>query len=92
MRNLTRRNFFEAAAVGAAALGMAGCGGSGSGSSSSSSTSSDNFDRIASQDMIDAGKNDGELVVYGSCEEEYLAAVTSHFEELFGIKTSYQRL
>ena len=42
--------------------------------------------------MIDAGKNDGELVVYGSCEEEYLAAVTSHFEELFGIKTSYQRL
>lgn len=92
MRNLTRRNFFEAAAVGAAALGMAGCGGSGSGSGSSSSTSSDNLDRIASQDTIDAGKNDGELVVYGSCEEEYLAAVTSHFEELFGIKTSYQRL
>ncbi len=92
MRNLTRRNFFEAAVVGAAALGMAGCGGSESGSGSSPSTSSDNLDRIASQDMIDAGKNDGELVVYGSCEEEYLAAVTSHFEELFGIKTSYQRL
>ena len=27
-----------------------------------------------------------------SCEEEYLAAVTQHFQELYGIKTTYQRL
>lgn len=36
--------------------------------------------------------NSGELVVYGSCEEEYLAAVCAKFEETTGIKTTYQRL
>ena len=35
---------------------------------------------------------EGELVVYGSCEEEYLAAACAKFEELTGIKTTYQRL
>ncbi len=35
---------------------------------------------------------DTELVVYGSCEEEYLAAACKGFEELTGIKVSYQRL
>ena len=39
-----------------------------------------------------ATKAEGELVVYGSCEEEYLAAACQHFEELFGIKTTFQRL
>ncbi|MCR5487854.1 MAG: ABC transporter substrate-binding protein [Lachnospiraceae bacterium] len=49
----------------------------------------------ASSDMdalIDAAKADGELVVYGSCEEDYLAAACEHFEELYGIKVQYQRL
>ncbi len=32
------------------------------------------------------------LVVYGSCEEEYLSAVTAKFQEKTGIETSYQRL
>lgn len=36
--------------------------------------------------------NTGSLVVYGSCEEEYLSAVCSKFEETTGIKTTYQRL
>ncbi|MBQ0052422.1 MAG: ABC transporter substrate-binding protein [Treponema sp.] len=36
--------------------------------------------------------NAGELVVYGSCEEEYLAAVCAKFEETSGVKTTYQRL
>ena len=36
--------------------------------------------------------NTGSLVVYGSCEEEYLSAVTSKFEATTGIKTTYQRL
>ena len=38
-------------------------------------------------ELITAAKAEGELVVYGSCEEEYLAAACQHFEELFGIKT-----
>lgn len=37
-------------------------------------------------------KDNGSLVVYGSCEEEYLAAACAQFEKQTGIKTSYQRL
>ena len=44
------------------------------------------------QSLIAAAKAEGELVVYGSCEEEYLAAACEHFEELYGIKVQYQRL
>lgn len=36
--------------------------------------------------------NAGELVVYGSCEEEYLSAACSQFEKISGVKTTYQRL
>ena len=42
--------------------------------------------------LIADAQAEGELVVYGSCEEEYLAAACQHFEDLFGIKTTYQRL
>ena len=42
--------------------------------------------------LIKAAQEEGELVVYGSCEEPYLAAAAKHFEELYGIKTYYQRL
>ncbi len=44
------------------------------------------------EDLITAAQEEGELTVYGSCEEEYLSAACSHFEELYGIKVSYQRL
>ena len=44
------------------------------------------------EDLIAAAQAEGELVVYGSCEEEYLAAACQHYEDLFGIKTSFQRL
>ena len=43
-------------------------------------------------DIIAAAQAEGELVVYGSCEEEYLAAACENFEKLYGIKTSFQRL
>ena len=43
-------------------------------------------------DLIAAAQAEGELTVYGSCEEEYLAAACEHFEEVFGIKVNYQRL
>ncbi len=43
-------------------------------------------------DLIAAAQAEGELVVYGSCEEEYLAAACENFEKLYGIKTQYQRL
>ena len=43
-------------------------------------------------DLIAAAKAEGELVVYGSCEEDYLAAACENFQKLYGIKTTYQRL
>ena len=42
--------------------------------------------------LIEAAKAEGELTVYGSCEEAYLSAACQHFEELYGIKVYYQRL
>lgn len=45
-----------------------------------------------SEDLLAAAQAEGELTVYGSCEEEYLSAAVAHFEELYGIKTRYQRL
>ena len=42
--------------------------------------------------LIEAAKAEGELIVYGSCEEEYLAAACDKFESLYGIKVTHQRL
>ena len=42
--------------------------------------------------LVDAAKAEGKLVVYGSCEEEYLAAACQNFEKTYGIKVEYQRL
>ena len=43
-------------------------------------------------DLIAAAQAEGELTVYGSCEEEYLAVACEHFQDVFGIKVNYQRL
>ncbi len=42
--------------------------------------------------LVAAAKEEGTLVVYGSCEEDYLNAACDHFEELYGIKVERQRL
>ncbi len=44
------------------------------------------------QALIDAAKAEGELTVYGSCEEAYLNAACDQFEKLYGIKVNRQRL
>ncbi|MBQ8161106.1 MAG: ABC transporter substrate-binding protein, partial [Clostridia bacterium] len=50
-------------------------------------------DRVgADPDLVAAAQEDGELTVYGSCEEPYLIKACQHFEELYGIKVNYQRL
>mgnify|MGYP000678863187 CR=1 FL=1 len=50
-------------------------------------------EELAGMDKLIAdAQAEGELVVYGSCEEEYLAAACEKFESLYGIKVSYQRL
>ena len=78
---------------------LAACGGktSAPATEAAPATAADNTTAAAEttapeQSLIDAAKAEGELVVYGSCEEEYLAAACEHFEELYGIKVQYQRL
>ena len=51
-----------------------------------------NAEQPAEEDLVSLAQAEGELVVYGSCEEEYLAAACQNFEKLYGIKTTYQRL
>ena len=43
-------------------------------------------------EVIAAAQEEGELTVYGSCEEEYLSAACKKFMGLYGIKVAYQRL
>ena len=43
-------------------------------------------------EQVAAAQAEGELTVYGSCEEPYLAAAAKNFEKEFGIKVSYLRL
>ena len=47
---------------------------------------------FAEDELLAAAQEEGELTVYGSCEEEYLSAACKKFQELTGIKVSYQRL
>lgn len=42
--------------------------------------------------LIEAAKAEGQLTVYGSCEEEYIAAACQNFQKIYGIETKYQRL
>lgn len=71
-------------------LSLTACGGSsasGGGAAAPAASGGSGDDAL-----VEAAKKDGELVVYGSCEEEYLQAACEHFEELYGIKVQYQRL
>ncbi|MDD3336891.1 MAG: ABC transporter substrate-binding protein [Eubacteriales bacterium] len=43
-------------------------------------------------ELIAAAQAEGELTVYGSCEEAYLNAACDHFQELYGITVNRQRL
>lgn len=60
----------------------------GAGETAAAETKVEGFDSA----LIKAAQAEGELIVYGSCEEEYLAAACEKFQTEFGIKTSYQRL
>ena len=93
MTNLTRRNFLGVAGITAAGLGLVGCGGSGDSDAKTDDKSDASTDKVgASEDLVKAAKDEGSLIVYGSCEEDYLAAACNHFQELYGIDVQYQRL
>ncbi len=65
------------------------------GNASEATTKSDSGEEASADGLdalIEAAKAEGELVVYGSCEEDYLAAACENFEKTYGIKVQYQRL
>ena len=43
-------------------------------------------------ELIAAAQADGELIVYGSCEEDYLQAACDRFELLYNVRVTYRRL
>lgn len=83
-------------------LSLSACGDSGASSQaadSQASTATSSTEETGTaetgssmDDLIAAAKAEGELVVYGSCEEEYLAVACENFEKLYGIDVQYQRL
>ena len=82
----------------AMALSLAACGGDSTVSNppaGNNPTESNDGSAAPADDpmagLIAAAQAEGELVVYGSCEEEYLAAACENFETLYGIKVQYQR-
>ena len=80
--------------AGTMALSMAACGGGSSSSSGSAGAGAadSTAEASADSDLVAAAKEEGTLVVYGSCEEEYLAAACEKFQEKYDIKVQYQRL
>ncbi len=77
--------------TGIMALSMAACGGSGSAAPAAPAAGTESS-AAADSDLVTAAKEEGTLVVYGSCEEDYLAAACENFQKLYGIEVQYQRL
>ena len=91
MSNISRRNFIAAGAASLCGLGLVACNGDGGDAPSDGTQVAENSVG-ASEDLIKAAQEEGTLVVYGSCEEDYLAAACNHFQGVFGIEVRYQRL
>ena len=69
---------------------MVGCGDKNNGGQQETKTYPESF--AGMEDLIAAAQAEGELTVYGGCEEEYLSAACDTFEKIFGIKVNRQRL
>ena len=92
MSNLTRRNFFGVSAV-VASLGITACKKSDSDAGEKKESDTNSTDAVgAPEELVKAAKEEGKLIVYGSCEEEYLNAVCANFKSLYGIDVQAQRL
>ena len=92
MSNLTRRNFFGVSAV-VAGLGITACKKSDSDAGEKKESDTNSTDAVGEpEELVKAAKEEGKLIVYGSCEEEYLNAVCANFKSLYGIDVQAQRL
>ena len=47
---------------------------------------------VSEDPLVAAAQAEGKLVVYGSCEEEYLSAACEKFEQMYGIEVEQMRL
>lgn len=93
MSNVTRRDFLSISGIAAAGLGLVGCSGGGDTKAPDAAPDAATEDKVgAPEDLVKAAKEEGTLVVYGSCEEDYLVAACNHFQELYGIEVQNQRL
>lgn len=91
-KTLSRRDFLAASGV-LAGLGLYGCGGGGGNSSGGEGGGGDTAGVEGyDPELVAAAQAEGELVVIGTCEEPYIIAACDKYTELFGIKTSFQRL
>ena len=92
MSNLTRRNFFGVSAV-VAGLGITACKKSDSDAGEKKESDTNSTDTVgAPEELVKAAKEEGKLIVYGSCEEEYINAVCANFKSLYGVDVQAQRL
>ena len=73
-------------------LSLCACGNSTGAPAATEAPAAEPAAEPTADDLVSLAQAEGELVVYGSCEEEYLAAACENFEKLYGIKTTYQRL
>ena len=91
-KTLSRRDFLAASGV-LAGLGLYGCGGGGGNSGGGEGGGGDTAGVEGyDPELVAAAQAEGELVVIGTCEEPYIIAACDKYTELFGIKTSFQRL
>ncbi len=88
--NVSRKGFIEGSALAMAGLGLTACSGGDKGAEAEAEASQNTVN--APQELIDAAKEEGTLVVYGSCEEEHVQGCVDHFKELFGLEVESQRL
>ncbi|MBR7017052.1 MAG: ABC transporter substrate-binding protein [Lachnospiraceae bacterium] len=92
------KKLIAAILTGTIAASLMACGGSSTStaqpaeSTKTESTAPAGSTAEAADDLVEAAKAEGTLVVYGSCEEDYLAAACENFQKLYGIEVQYQRL
>lgn len=87
---LMKSKILAALLAGAMMFSLVACGSSNTNQTQSSGSSSTGNSQM--DELVAAAKKEGELVVYGSCEDPYIAAACQKFEATYGIKTSWQRL
>ncbi len=80
-------------------LTLTACSGSGDGETTTAAAPGEettaavgNGEEDPLADLIAAAQEEGELVVYGSCEDPYIDAACAAFQEKYGITTSWSRL